>query len=510
MSTSISYKGRVIAAFGNDTKTLNTAGTWLEDDITVTATDSSAAITVTQELDEHGGIIKHINAVDISNDTVDAAHLLQGYTAHDRDGNAVTGTYTGESTPTVQSKTVTPTKSSQTAVAKNVYTTGVVTVGPIPSEYIVPTGNVTINSNGTGIDVSGYATATVNVPTGGTINNQNKTVTPTESQQSITADSGYTGLGTVTVNAISDTYVGSAIDQNDSTDLTVSGATVTVPAGYYQEDASKSIASGSATTPATTITANPTISVNSSGLITASVSGSQNVTPTVTAGYVSSGTAGTVSVSGSKTSQLTTQAAKTVTPTETEQNAVAAGVYTTGIVKVAAISSTYVGSDITQRDETDLTASGATVTVPAGYYAQQETKSVSTTTHPSPTASVNSTTGLVTASHTQGTGYVTGGTTTGTLQLSTAAATTITPTKSSQTAVAAGKYTTGAITVAAIPASYIQTTDATATAADIVSGETAYVNGSKVTGTLVVQHYYTGSTAPSSSLGENGDIYLQA
>lgn len=69
--------------------------------------------------------------------------------------------------------------------------------------------------------------------------------------------------------------------------------------------ASASVAAGSATTPAISITANPSISVSSGGLITASVSASQSVTPTVSAGYVSSGTAGTVSVSGSNTSQLT-------------------------------------------------------------------------------------------------------------------------------------------------------------------------------------------------------------
>ena len=114
-----------------------------------------------------------------------------------------------------------------------------------------------------------------------------------------------------------------------SSDLTASGATVIVPTGYYASQATKTISSGSAKTPATTVTKNPTISVNSSGLITASVSGTQNVTPTVSAGYVSSGTAGTITVSGSATKQLITQEAQIITPGASMQT-ISSGRYLTG------------------------------------------------------------------------------------------------------------------------------------------------------------------------------------
>lgn len=116
---------------------------------------------------------------------------------------------------------------------------------------------------------------------------QEKTITPTTSTQNVMADSGYDGLSQVTVNAMP-----------------------------------------------TATQATPSITVSSGGLITASA--------TQSAGYVASGTK-------QATKQLTTQAAKTITPSTSSQTAVAKNVYTTGAVTVGPIPPNY--EDVT--DETN-------------------------------------------------------------------------------------------------------------------------------------------------------------
>lgn len=110
---------------------------------------------------------------------------------------------------------------------------------------------------------------------------QDKTITPTASKQTITADNGYYGLDTVTVNAMP-----------------------------------------------TATQATPNISVNSSGLITASA--------TQSAGYVAAGTK-------TNTKQLTTQAAQTITP-GTSNKTIASGRYLTGTQTIKGDSNLVAGN----------------------------------------------------------------------------------------------------------------------------------------------------------------------
>lgn len=138
---------------------------------------------------------------------------------------------------------------------------------------------------------------------GGTPSLQTKTksYTPTESAQteSVSADNGYDGLDTVSISvgAISSTYVGTGITRRSSSDLQAWDDVIVVPSGYYAEQEEKSVGYTSVATP---IATKGTVSNHA-----------VSVTPSITqpSGYVDAktktGTAVTVSaselVSGSET-----------------------------------------------------------------------------------------------------------------------------------------------------------------------------------------------------------------
>lgn len=253
--------------------------------------------------------------MDVTSDTPSANNMLDGIIATKNDGTKVTGNITNKSSTdlTVSGATVTaPAGYYANAASKAVSTT----THPNPSASITSsTGVVTAShTQGTGYVTSGTTTSTLNLTT-----QAGKTVTPTETAQTAVASYRWT-TGTVSVAAISSTYVGTGVAKKSSADLTASDSTVTAPAGYYSIAATKSISAGSAFPPAVTITKAPTFSMNSStGVVTASYTGSSSITPTVTAGYISQGTAGTISTSGTSTYQLITKNADNITASTANQ-----------------------------------------------------------------------------------------------------------------------------------------------------------------------------------------------
>lgn len=146
---------------------------------------------------------------------------------------------------------------------------------------------------------------------------------------------------------------------------------------------------------------------------------------------------------------------------------------------------------LTKRDASSLSASGAAVTVPAGYYPSQVSKSVATATHPKPTISRSG--GTITAQHVQSAGYTSGGTTTETLSITTQSGKTVTPGTSRQTAVASGRLTTGAVYVAG---------DTNLVAANIKSGVSIFGVAGSYAGRSV--RAYSLDDATLSALDSNG------
>lgn len=179
--------------------------------------------------------------MDLTSDTVDAAHLLEGYTAHGKDGAPVTGTCTFDSDTSEDTAAVGEILSGKTAHARGTQLTGTMpnrggvtgTISTKAQEYTIPQGY----HDGSGkVSIAATEQAKIiatNIRQGITIlgvegsmsgqedmNAQAKSVTPTFSTQVIAPDTGYNCLSQVTVAAITVTY----------SDNAAGGKTVTIGA----------------------------------------------------------------------------------------------------------------------------------------------------------------------------------------------------------------------------------------------------------------------------------------
>lgn len=249
---------------------------------------------------------------------------------------------------------------------------------------------------------------------------------------------GYLAAGTANSNSTTNTYyIAKGTTTAQANSVTVSGKTVTYkinaavtagyqPAGTYWVNGTKSVADGSATTPATTVYTGPVgMTFNASnGVVTASsVSATQSVTPTVVAGYVESGTAGTITATSNANTYSVGLA--TLGKSAAASSAASDGLVTNisnGAVNASDKIAFATGANSTYRITT--TGSGGAKITAAGYIAKDVANSNSTTnayyinkgsaTTPATTVytgkvgmSFNASNGVVTASSVSGTASVT-------------------------------------------------------------------------------------------------------
>lgn len=200
---------------------------------------------------------------------------------------------------------------------------------------------------------------------GGLLQTKAVSYTPTESAQTdtVTADPGYDGLEEVdvTIGAISSTYVGTGVTRQAAQIIHPSTSDQSIPSGTYL----------TGTQGFKAVTTTNLTSGNIKNGVTIKVGDSSDDDRII-------------SVTGTYSGGGANLESKSVSYTPTETAITALVTPSTGYdglsqvdVTVGAISSSYVGSAVTRRDSSDLSASGATVTAPSGYYASSATKTIS-------------------------------------------------------------------------------------------------------------------------------------
>ena len=188
-----------------------------------------------------------------------------GSNAVDMQGGFVTG---GASGASLQSKTVSPSESAQTVKADNGYDgLSQVTVNAVSKTYVgsgvtkksaatytpgtsdqsIASGqylngtqtikgdsNLTAGNIRNGVKIFNVTGSYAGSSSGGSSPRlQTKTATPSESTQTISPDSGYDGLSSVTVNAVSRTYVGSGVTKKAAATYTPKTSDQSIAASQY-------------------------------------------------------------------------------------------------------------------------------------------------------------------------------------------------------------------------------------------------------------------------------------
>lgn len=182
---------------------------------TLSVIPSTQAQSITPPAGTDGYNRVNVSAVDASIDSdIVAGNIKSGVNIL-----GVVGTYSG-GTPSLQTKSVNPTTSQQVVEPDNGYDgLSAVTVGAVTSSI---DSNIQAGNIKSGVNILGVN----GTYTGGGSNYQQKTVTPSASQQVVSADSGYDALSQVTVNGSSNLVAG-----NIKKDVEIFGVTGTLEGG---------------------------------------------------------------------------------------------------------------------------------------------------------------------------------------------------------------------------------------------------------------------------------------